>query len=542
MLPLDTATPGGRAEEPVLLVIVGALGDLAWRKFIHDARQVAKEAGKLNDGSDRVEIRLVDQAWTSPKWQQAGGGLEQELRYRIARRLIERCAEGIKEWEIVPDEDKDGKLTNRPRVLRNDLSHEPLPWDVSTFYGEWIDTQTSPQARASGCSIPVLDEMESDLDEKIAWFIPRYGSDRSSKDRWLSEAKRQERKVAVFVATPPQAYPDVLREWAIRADRIVLEKPAVGIDAGTLQYKGTAALKAAVAKVQGQLITNDHYNAKLVTRAMDRIRDYHLFDHLLTPDRIARIVVELIELAPLPLGRCNFYNGAGGAFGDMVPHLLQAVRALLGKQRLGDLEIEFGGPEDFCWARYDGSSSAATFQRPTSRPHSYEPHYYQGLHGETETYVAFKGHVQTGGRLIDLWCRTGKGLQPRKSIRVDCIYDAVSKKEVSLIFDFDKSTFSLRDDPGHFVFESGKLRVAEESRAGVPAASEYRGIFESIVHTPWNQPLDERYFPNVDDAMALADKVIRTLERARQNRAVRSYDVGAFTAALPWRDTEARWS
>lgn len=326
----------------------------------------------------------------------------------------------------------------------------------------------------------------------------------------------------------------------------MLEKPASSLDPrARLVYLDTHNLRIAAGQVvaPAQIATNDHYNAKLITRAMDRIRDYHLFDHVLDPTRINRIVMQLLEPAPLPLGRCNYYNGAGGAFGDMVPHLLQAVRAILGLPTISR-NVSF---DEFHWARYDGAPLAETFAPSTGPPYTYEPDYYQPLHPDTETFVAFKATVNVSGRSLPLYCRTGKGFRlPRKTLRVDVEY--IPGSQLSLSLDFGSASITIRDDSKDFVLATGRLDLREPFQSGVPGVeSEYRGIFECLVNSDWKpNALDARYFPSVDDAAYLADLVFNRLISERRGRSTMSTyticDSASYSEVLNLLDPEARWN
>lgn len=516
------------AGDPVLLVLVGALGDLAWRKFLQEARD-------LENSNPDVAVLLVDVPWSPHP-----AGLDRELRWRIGRRLIELRAEAI----------YDDAMRSSRRLsisLKSDFGKTPFPWDIDDFVCNYlVGTSSGLQSEKQ--------ELQQRLDDWLQWFmsnsragLQRYSSHSAAVESHIAHLKTEGWRVAVFVATPPQAYPRVINQWSALADRIVLEKPASGLDPDTLGYPATQkhGLLAAAHRVgtPAQITTNDHYNAKLITRAMDRIRDYHLFDYLLDPARINRLVVQLLEPAPLPLGRCKFYNGAGGAFGDMVPHLLQAVRAILGLTT-PTLVVNF---QEFHWARYDSAPVPGSFVPLTGEPYIYDPGYYQPLHPGTETFVAFKATVDVGGSAIPLYCRTGKGFhQGRRTLRVDAQYD-VSGSEVSLIFDFGSTSLTVRDDVKGFRLDTGTLNLNDPFRSGVPGVErEYKGIFECLVGSAWGpNVLDARYFPAVPDAANLADVVFTRLIVERQGRSTfHMYtisDPASYDRILQLLDDEAHW-
>lgn len=504
------------ADKKVLLVLVGALGDLAFRKFLKDAKKLEARRSELG-------ILLVDQSWGASEV-----SLEQELHWRIGCRLIELRAEEI----------TDGKA---PGVnLTSSLGNTQLPWEIDEFVDQRLSG--SPEA---------LNDLRSKLKESLAGWrdyflgnspatgLRRYSSDSDFIEGAARKLKDEGWKIAVFVATPPQAYPTIVEQWRLLgADRIVLEKPAAGLN-DKLKYDGANGLRTEASKIAlpAQIATNDHYNAKLVTRAMDLIRDYRLFDHLLQPDRIKKIVVQLLEPAALPLGRYKFYNGAGGAFGDMVPHLLQAVRAILGLTT-GQLNVSF---EKFEWAR-DKDASSDPITTPPTAPYIHQPNYYQSLNAITETFVVFKATVSVGGQEIPLYCRTGKGLLSHKTLRLDVRYGE-SDAELSLFFDFGSSSIIIRDDSTGFHLATGKLTLKKNFQSGIPRVEryegvevvEYEGIFDCLVNSEWEpEParLDTRYFPPVEDAANLADIVFNRLDDERQKRQKRAEAEGKEQTSL----------
>ncbi|MCI0725062.1 MAG: hypothetical protein L0338_39770 [Acidobacteria bacterium] len=499
--------------DSVLLVLVGALGDLAWRKFLKEAK--ALEESQSNPGL-QLGLLLVDVPWQERDNLRALSERE-ELRLRIGRRLIELRAEelSLRAEEIDPE-----KL---PVRLEKRLGMTPLPWEVESFVetclaGEPEDLMAEKQ------------ELTKQLNTGLDWFqgisnasgFTRYTSNPGSLKGQIEDLQKQGWKVVVFVATPPEYYPLIIDQWRPLADRLVLEKPASGLNPKTLEYPGTQSLREAVngahadARQEAQITTSDHYNAKLITLAIEHIREYHLFDYVLEPRRIKQIVVELLEPSPLPLGRYNFYNGAGGAFGDMAPHLLQAVRAIL-HLTTERLDLTFQG---FCWGR---DQDVETFDPPQGYPYDYDPDYFQQLNAETETFAAFKAEVKVDGRSIPLYCRTGKNFVPaQKTLRVDINYkDDDQDAELSLIFNFGEANITIKDQSRDFELTTGKLAVKREFESGIPSvAAEYKGIFECLLKSePW-QPttLDARYFPPVKDASNLVDLVFSKQVEARKQR------------------------
>lgn len=509
----------------VLLVCIGALGDLAWRKFIEPARELAR----LNAN---VEVLFVDVGWQGAN----GASLRQELRWRIGRRCIELLAEKISEG-VVPG-----------LSLTFELDSRPLPWEVDDFFENCL---TGDAAALAEERERLRDRIEVGVNyftgESLVTGLPRYASNIEQVGSKINNLRQCGYKVAAFVATPPQAYPSIICRWKYLADRIVLEKPACGLNPETLLFESPDELLRAVAKAPDtvQVVTSDHYNAKAIVRAMDRIRAYGLFDGLLNPSRIRRIVVQLLEPAPLPLGRVAFYDGVGGPFGDMVPHLLQAVRAILGLTP-GELRVSFG--KSFYWARYDSAPTASSFVQPVGIPYSYDPGYYRAMRPETETFVAFEAEVSAaGGPAFPLYCRTGKGFRKRKSLRVDVDYDGAGS-ELSLLFDLDDGSLTVRDEMGGFVLAFGRLSLHDPFESGTPSmAWEYGGIFESLIHSDWTpNALNPRFFPEVKHAAELCALVYGRLieERRKAGRVILPYsaaDPGTRFKLLNLLDPKAHW-
>jgi glucose-6-phosphate 1-dehydrogenase len=511
----------------VLLVLVGALGDLAWRKFIAAARIVEQE-------SPNVAVLLVDMPWP------AGNNisLDAELNLRIARRRIEVRAEEISGRKV------------EGLSLSSELGSTQFPWRVDDFVAGHLrgDSDALKRERKT---------LQEFVDEWVVYFtepspgteLMRYSSDPCQIRTELERLRQQGWKVAVLVATPSPAYAAVVNQWEGVADRIVLEKPAGCLDPQTMAYSGTKELRQAASRIQmpSQIVTNDHYNSKAIVRMMDRIRDYHLFDALLDPARIKRIVVQLLESAPLPMGRYGFYNGAGGAFGDMVPHLLQAVRAILGIPQ-GSLKIEF---VKFYWAKCDCIPLTAC--RSMIAPYSHEPNYYQPLSPDTESFVAFKALVEVEGYLIPLYCRTGKGInRPGKTLRVDTRYSDSKADTVSLIFDIQEEKLTIRDDYKRFIMTTGKISLTDPFQSGVPPIdteinfTEYKAIFNALVQSEWTgDALDSRYFPLVQNAADLSDMIFGELIKERNKaRAIHTYSTdesSSYLEILEFLDDEARW-
>jgi hypothetical protein len=490
----------------VLLVCIGALGDLAWRKFIEPALE-------LDRRNANVEVLFVDLGWLGSHV----APLHQELRWRIGRRCIELLAEKIDEGKV-------------PGVrLTFGLESQPLPWEVDDFFENCLTGDAAALAAER-------ERLRNRIEGWVSYFtseslvtgLPRYASNIEQIGGKIAHLRTRGYKVAAFVATPPQAYPSIIKSWQYLADRIVLEKPACGLNPETLLFEGPDELLRVVAEAPDtvQVVTSDHYNAKAIVRAMDRARIYRLFDGLLDPSRIKRIVVQLLEQAPLPLGRVSFYNGVGGPFGDMVPHLLQAVRAILGLTP-AQMRVRFG--KSFYWARYDTAPAASSFTRPAGTPYSYDPEYYQSMRPETETFVAFEAEVSAeGGPSFPLYCRTGKGFQKRKSLRVDVDYDGTGS-ELSLIFDLDKGALTIRDETEGFVLAFGQLSLHDPFESGVPSmAWEYEGIFESLIRSDWTPgALNHRFFPEVEHAAETCRLVYERLVTERQNagRVILPYSV-----------------
>jgi hypothetical protein len=512
----------------ILLVLIGVLGDLAWRKFLDDAR-------KLEGENESLAVLYVDVPW--PNSDEVA--LSDELRWRIGRRRIELRAEEISGGNV------------KGLRLKSSISDTRLPWEVDAFVKEHLEGTDEDLEKERQMLQRFIDDWLGYLTEPSPLTgMVRYAPDPEALRGDIEKLREDGWKVTVFVATPPQAYPAIIDQWRGLADRIVLEKPAGCLDPGKLTYAGTEKVREAAGRLiaPAQIATNDHYNAKLVTRVLDRVSDLGIFDSLLDPDRIQRIVVQLVEPAPLPLGRNGFYNGAGGACGDMASHLLQMVRALLGLPQ-GELKVRF---DEFHWARCESISQTCE-HCPTERPYVYEPHYYQPLHVETETFVAFKGTVEVRGRSIPLYCRTGKGLRPgRKTLRVDTLSRS-GDSVISLIFDLGEGTLKVKNGYD-FILKTGKLSLTDPFQSGVPSVdtdseiAEYKGIFQALVQSEWtNRSLDDRYFPSVSQAADMSDIIFERLVEERAKRgagAVLSYATDkpeTYFPVLALLDEEADW-
>jgi glucose-6-phosphate 1-dehydrogenase len=514
-----------QAVRRVLLVLVGALGDLAWRKFLGSAKTIESH-------DPDVAVMLVDVPWVT-----ADVSLANELRWRIARRRIELYAENVAARKI--------KGLN----LKSPLGSEQFPWNVDEFFERCLSGNSevleSERRKLDGA---VNDWIRYFMEVNSAGLM-RYQCDFEKIHDRLKELKEEGWKIALLVATPPKVYATVVEKWSSVADRILLEKPAGCLNPETMLYTGTAVLRRAVSQIQPptQIANNDHYNSKLIVRIMERVRDYHLFDRLLKPARIKRIVVQLLEPAPLPSGRYGFYDGAGGAFGDMVPHLLQAVRGILGIAPT-ELKIDF---QKFCWARYNIPAFQAA---PTVIPYSYEPHYYQLLSPQTETFVAFKAFLEVEGVRIPLYCRTGKGVagSATKSLRIVTRYGDTDYEIVSLIFDMNKNSLTIREDSKPFLMSTGSIELSEPFQSGVPLVDtneqlfEYESVFNALIKSEWTgDALDRRYFPDVEQAADLSDLIFEKLVQERsQSRVVSTYlinDDASFSAINNFLDDEAHW-
>lgn len=511
--------------ERVLLVCIGALGDLAWRKFIGAARH-------LENVEPNIELLLVDLPWDEA----FALPLEKELYWRIGRRLIELLAEQISE----------GKVPNLSLTV--DLSGSMLPWDADHFFEEAFVTGP-PKVKHE-----IKEKLKRDIDDWLRYLLgtsvltrlPRYVTGIAAVGNRIQRLKESGWKVVVHVATPPQAYPEIINQWRFVSDRIVLEKPACGLDSKSLRYAGGKALlqQASTVPASCQLVTNDHYNAKSLVRLLKRFADFGIFRDILSPPRVKRVVLQLLEPSPLPLGRCSFYVGAGGVFGDMGPHIFQTIRALFGAA-VGFPRIDFNG--HFRWGRY--ADAAVPAQVATeAKPYVYDPHYYRGFDAVTETFVAFQAQVRVDGHAIPFFCRAGKGLQNEaKILRVDAAYNEDSP-ELSFLFNFGDNTFTIVNEETGFVFGTGQLTIKDPFESGVPSMSwEYKGVYETLVSSRWEpDALDSRYFPSLTDGIEMSDLIYAQLFKERHNpsRVLNSYSPkkpSTQTEILGYLDNVARW-
>jgi len=511
--------------ERVLLVCLGVLGDLAWRKFIKVVRQI-------ENSEPNIELLLVDIPWNESN----GLDTPQELRWRMARRRVEHIAEQIAA----------GKVAGLN--LNAELSRDILPWEGDQFFDNgYLDgAATIREQNKLAFQGAIEDWLKYFLGSSTATRLPRYAADITQVYSRIQRLKSNGWKVVVYAATPPQAYNAIINQWRVLADRIVLEKPAGGLDPDSLEYLGADSLRQAAASLPQscQLVVNDHYNAKSMVRMLNRFADFGLFKDILSPARINRVVLQLLEPAPIPLGRCSFYIGAGGVFGDMAPHIIQIIRALFGLS-FGLPRVEFTGK--FCWGRYEaGPQGVAPLQ---VRPYCYEPDYYRALDSVTETFVAFEAQIKIEGHPdIPLFCRTGKGIQfERKTLRVDATSDA-NGSELSFLFNFTDNTFAILNDEKGFVLASGPLTITDAFESGVPSMSwEYQGIFETLISSRWeSNALDSRYFPSIADAAESSDRVFEKLlkERSDGSRIVASYSPkkpSTQTGILNFLDDQAHW-
>src|SRR5215213_9091490 len=187
MYTLQTQMGQGVGEEDqvvsrVLLVLVGALGDLAWRKFLGSAKTI-----ESHDAD--VAVMLVDVPWLA-----ADVSLANELRWRIARRRIELYAENVAARKV--------KGLN----LKSPLGTEQFPWDVDEFFERFI-------AGNAEVLEPERKKLNSEVNEWIQYFMEvgsaglmRYQYDFEKIHDRLKELKEEGWKIALLVATPPTVY------------------------------------------------------------------------------------------------------------------------------------------------------------------------------------------------------------------------------------------------------------------------------------------------------------------------------------------------
>jgi hypothetical protein len=227
-------------------------------------------------------------------------------------------------------------------------------------------------------------------------------------------------RIVVYAATGPERYPEVLGQWSAYAERIALEKPVAGLmeqhgrlarQRGLKSVRTTDVLRVALrgacrnsARPRDlpplQVVTVDHYNAKWAVAAIEWLRRRGIADRILRRPR--RICIQILEADKLPPGRIPFYDLAGGTLPDMLPHLMQPVRALAGYPNVSALLNAMRVVR--VWrAQYEGS----------------------GLKPQTETFGAF--HLEFIGppwQGTPVYILTGKGVTPEsKTIAVEAYDD-----------------------------------------------------------------------------------------------------------------------
>ncbi len=306
-----------------------------------------------------------------------------------------------------------------------------------------------------------------------------------------------------------------------------------------------------------RVLTVDHYNMKWAVAAIEWVRRRMIANHIL--DRPRNICIEVLEGSLVPRGRFQFYNGVGGALSDMIPHLIQPLRALTGLPTITAL-LETLRIVRLRRARYalNGSLVCAAFgDGPIS-----SADLAAKLASDTETFgvieMRFIGPPFTG---TPVYIRTGKGFLPQSKTIV--IEGRDLDGPAALICDMENRHLrmaipELRRTPPHqdqspedtdklpartwLQTEEIELPGPLRSRTLQARADEYVEVFSALCD--WEEP-DPRFFPPVEDAASACDFFYRALlaDRMAQPGGLHEpdvYDAYEGTDLRDWPD-EAGW-
>jgi hypothetical protein len=250
---------------PVLLVIVGALGDWGLRRVIKHAQAFTDAAG--------VKLVLVD---IRPR---------EDIAKWVARRIIEQAAEGL-DYVVIPVDDPSGMevavflqlLWDPAAGARTSLTKDvrlPDPTNlqyqgtergaIEEFFDQFVSAPTMVGLQSMG----LLQSLSADVHQRAKAFVDRKKTEalqqfdsimefltgridlngQSIPRYWHSSQGGQlyaldglahwttgnlnslcdSYRVHVYAATPPHVYPEVLNVWSLCAHRIGFEKPIDGL-------------------------------------------------------------------------------------------------------------------------------------------------------------------------------------------------------------------------------------------------------------------------------------------------------------------------
>ena len=342
----------------------------------------------------------------------------------------------------------------------------------------------------------------------------------------------QEYRIIVYAATPPNTYPQLLRQWSPYAERIAFEKPIAGLldqsEPGKLRLtqpvgpnvETTNKIRTSVAEALRNpkripslaplsLSSVDHYNSKWTVAAIEWLKQKKIVDHIL--DRPRRIAIQVLEGGMLPRGRFQFYNGVGGALADMLSHLIQPLRSLTGHATVGellsDLDIvkiqraRYLLSEDFLLEAF-GAGLAASKDLA------------EKLAKDTETFGVVHLKFKERWPNTDVFIRTGKGFLPQSKTMV---IEAEDKHgAVALICDIERKRICLADHgwpsavpppddlPAHVWMVTREFDVPGLIRDYrlAPDTKDYLSVFSALCSA---EELDNRFFPSVEDASQVCD-------------------------------------
>lgn len=346
-------------------------------------------------------------------------------------------------------------------------------------------------------------------------------------------------RIITYAAVPPDAYDNILRHWSPHVERIAVEKPVAGLlECGPKGHQltrqsthttvqTTDRIRAAVTRgcekrsreqPPLRVLTVDHYNAKWAVHAIEWLRRRKIADHILRCP--SRIYAEVLESGIVPYGRFGFYNGVGGALGDMLAHLIQPIRALTGYATVAELLDVLRILRIGC-ARYRLNEK---FQRdPLGYRTVSRAELEHQLFTDTETFgvaeLEFTRQPWAGTRL---YLRTGKGfVPPSKQIVVEAFDD---DGPVQLVCDIENRRIDLRV-PAEGTQDAARGPVAlQTTNIPIPGLVKGRPLRRSAneyVEVLWalceEEPPDPRYFPPFEEAVAVFDFFYQALlvNRAR---------------------------
>jgi|GEM_PF-2061979 len=508
-----------RARMPVLLVIIGGLGDWCIRRVLKHAR--------LFEAESKIPIKVVVLD-VQPR---------EDIDKWIVRRLIEQSAEDAD----APLRDEDGRLVKRidwdftGRLATNPALPDPTapggsgpdraieqfieglgPVFRAAYDGDRGTLESEVRSRISGYLEGIGEEQAAarvkhfvtQIEQRAKKVKERFSTERESLREWLLgatslegygeiprycpeaddetlRALAGEYRIIVYVATPPDKYPKLLQRWSAYAERIALEKPVAGLleDASETHYRLTRPVGAAAVQTtqairqaleeecnnQGriaglpplEIVTVDHYNTKWAVVAIEWLRRRRVADHILARPR--RVCIEALEGGLLPRGRFGFYNGVG-ALADMIAHLIQPLRALTGHSTVKDL-LSVLRIVRIRRARYDLPANLA---RDAFGAGGVAKSDLSGmLARDTETFgvieLQFIGPPWNG---TPVYIRTGKGILPQsKTITVEGFDD---DGPAALICDIENRHIRLAVPAPQIGAQAAAGQVSPASPVGLP--------------------------------------------------------------------------